>query len=73
MPEVAHNYQREHRLNMWFVVAAETPAAAELACLRVERETGLAVLRFPKEREYFVGLRLAAGPTAQREQQHGPA
>lgn len=22
LPEVAHNYQREHRLNMWFVVAA---------------------------------------------------
>jgi len=26
MPEVAHNYEREHALNMWFVVAAETPA-----------------------------------------------
>lgn len=26
LPEVAHNYRREHRLNMWFVLATETPA-----------------------------------------------
>ena len=26
-PEVAHNYAREHPLNMWFVLATETPAA----------------------------------------------
>ncbi|MGD8712224.1 MAG: Lrp/AsnC family transcriptional regulator, partial [Thiohalophilus sp.] len=24
-PEVAHNYEREHRFNMWFVLATETP------------------------------------------------
>ena len=24
-PEVAHNYRREHALNMWFVVGCETP------------------------------------------------
>ncbi|MBT9525582.1 MAG: AsnC family transcriptional regulator [Rhizobacter sp.] len=68
LPEVAHNYRREHRLNMWFVVAAENPAAVEQACQRIERETGLTVHRFPKEREYFVGLRLPA----QGEQAHGP-
>jgi DNA-binding Lrp family transcriptional regulator len=67
LPEVAHNYRREHRLNMWFVVAAETPAAVEQACQRIERETGLTVHRFPKEREYFVGLRLPA----QRDPTHG--
>ncbi|WP_236551344.1 Lrp/AsnC family transcriptional regulator [Billgrantia tianxiuensis] len=27
-PEVAHNYRREHRLNMWFVLATETPSAS---------------------------------------------
>ena len=25
LPEVAHNYRREHRLNMWFVLATESP------------------------------------------------
>lgn len=59
-PEVAHNYRREHLLNMWFVLATETPAAIEEAAARIESATGLSVLRFPKEREFFVGLRLEA-------------
>jgi DNA-binding Lrp family transcriptional regulator len=60
LPEVAHNYRREHRLNMWFVVAAESGAAAQATLDRVAALTGLAVHAFPKEREYFVGLRLRA-------------
>ena len=60
LPEVAHNYRREHRLNMWFVVAAESHEAANAALARIERITGLTVHAFPKEREYFVGLRLTA-------------
>ena len=58
LPEVAHNYRREHALNMWFVIAAETPAAAQAARARIESLTGLPVHAFPKEREYFVGLYL---------------
>ena len=57
-PEVAHNYRREHALNLWFVVAADSAEAAEQAMLAIERDTGLPVLRLPKEREYFVELRL---------------
>jgi DNA-binding Lrp family transcriptional regulator len=60
LPEVAHNYRREHRLNMWFVIAAESPDAAQRAIDRVTGLSGLPVLVFPKEREYFVGLRLPA-------------
>lgn len=56
--EVAHNYRREHRLNLWFVVATETPAQADAVLADIEAETGLTVLAFPKEREYFVELRL---------------
>jgi DNA-binding Lrp family transcriptional regulator len=59
-PEVAHNYERAHRLNMWFVLATETPEGIEAAAQAIEAETGLAVLRFPKEREFFVGFRVAA-------------
>lgn len=58
LPEVAHNYRRDHALNMWFVVAAETPEAAWAACDQIEAATGLPVHAFPKEREYFVGLYL---------------
>lgn len=58
--EVAHNYKREHELNMWFVVGAETPAQAQAVCERIEALTGLTVWAFPKEREFFVELRLPA-------------
>ena len=57
-PEVAHNYARDHPLNMWFVLATETPEATDDAVAKIESRTGLPVLTFPKEREYFVGLDL---------------
>ncbi|MBE0452728.1 Lrp/AsnC family transcriptional regulator [Roseovarius autotrophicus] len=59
-PEVAHNYERAHRLNMWFVLACETPEGIERVAARIERETGLCVLRFPKLREFFIGFRVEA-------------
>lgn len=59
-PEVAHNYERTHRLNMWFVLATETPEGIEEAARAIEQETGLSVFRFPKEREFFIGFRVAA-------------
>jgi DNA-binding Lrp family transcriptional regulator len=60
LPEVAHNYRREHRLNMWFVLATESPGEIDAAIDRIERETGLPVFAFPKEREYFVEMKLVA-------------
>ncbi len=58
--EVAHNYERTHRLNMWFVLATETPEGIEAAADAIERETGIEVLRFPKLQEFFIGFRVAA-------------
>jgi DNA-binding Lrp family transcriptional regulator len=58
LPEVAHNYAREHPLNMWFVLATETPEGTRDAVRDIEARTRLPVLTFPKEREYFVGLDL---------------
>lgn len=57
-PEVAHNYARTHRLNMWFVLATETLAAQQETIARIERESGYPVYNMPKIREYFVGLKL---------------
>lgn len=59
-PEVAHNYRREHTLNMWFVLATETPEGIADCARRIEAATGLVVHLFPKEREYFVEMRLEA-------------
>lgn len=60
LPEVAHNYRREHALNMWFVLATETPDGIAAAIDRIEAATGLEVFAFPKEREYFVEMKLEA-------------
>lgn len=59
-PEVAHNYERAHRLNMWFVLATEKPGGIADALRRIEAATGLSVLDLPKLEEYFVELRLMA-------------
>ena len=60
LPQVAHNYRREHALNMWFVLATETPAGIAEAVARIEADTGLPVYAFPKEQEYFVEMKLEA-------------
>lgn len=60
LPQVAHNYRREHQLNMWFVLATETQPGIAEAIARIEAETALPVYAFPKEREYFVEMKLAA-------------
>lgn len=56
--EVAHNYKRTHRYNMWFVLAAESQERVEETVREIERETGLAVLRAPKLKEYFIGFKV---------------
>ena len=58
--EVAHNYRREHALNMWFVLATATPQGIAEAIVAIEAATGLPVFAFPKEREYFVEMKLHA-------------
>lgn len=58
--EVAHNYERRHALNMWFVLATDTPARIDQLAAEISRETGLEVLTFPKLEEFFIGLRVAA-------------
>jgi len=55
-PEVAHNYQRDHAMNMWFVLATETPQALDETLERIEQVTGLPVFNLPKEQEFYVGL-----------------
>ena len=58
LPEVAHNYRREHAFNMWFVLATKTPQEIAATLQKIEAATGLKVFSFPKEREYFVEMKL---------------
>jgi DNA-binding Lrp family transcriptional regulator len=59
-PEVAHNYARNHALNMWFVIATETPERIAEVIQTIEAKTGLSVYNMPKLNEYFVELKLEA-------------
>lgn len=59
-PQVAHNYERTHRLNMWFVLACERPDQIQETADEITQETGLPVLLFPKEHEFFIGFRVTA-------------
>lgn len=54
--EVAHNYRREHRFNMWFVIAAESVQKVTAVIDSISRQTGLYVFDFPKQEEFYVGL-----------------
>jgi DNA-binding Lrp family transcriptional regulator len=69
LPTVAHNYARDHRLNMWFVVATETPGEVATTLSSIEDATGLPVYEFPKRREFYLGLWLQVdeqGPSLTR-------
>lgn len=58
-PEVAHNYERDHLLNMWFVIATERPEQAGTVLAEIEQVTGCRVYDMPKQEEFYVGLKLA--------------
>ncbi len=55
-PEVNHNYEREHRLNLWFVVTAPNSDRLSQVLREIESETGVAVLDLPMLESYFLDL-----------------
>jgi siroheme decarboxylase len=60
--EVAHNYERRHKLNMWFVLASDRPERLDDVTMLIEHETGLSVLGLPKLKEFFIGLKVTPPP-----------
>ncbi len=55
-PGVNHNYEREHRLNLWFVAAAPGEAALDALLARIGVLTGIAALKLPLVEEYHIDL-----------------
>ncbi len=55
-PEVNHNYARQHRLNLWFVVTAASRERVDSVLADIEAETGIEVLNLPLERAYGIDL-----------------
>jgi DNA-binding Lrp family transcriptional regulator len=57
-PDVAHNYLRSHRFNLWFVLATGSLEQMDRVIGRIEQATGHPVYAMPKLKEYFLDLRL---------------
>lgn len=60
-PEVNHNYLREHRYNLWFVVTGPDLAHVEALLARIEAETGLTPLDLPMRAAYRIDLGFPIG------------
>jgi DNA-binding Lrp family transcriptional regulator len=55
-PGVNHNYEREHALNLWFVVAAANSRELAATLNHIARATGIEVISLPLERAYHIDL-----------------
>jgi len=55
-PEVNHNYEREHALNLWFVATAPDQAALDSALARIASLTRCEVLPLPMVEEFHIDL-----------------
>jgi siroheme decarboxylase len=56
LPGVNHNYEREHRFNLWFVITGTDAATLQQRLNALEHDTGLATLRLPMQRVYRIDL-----------------
>jgi DNA-binding Lrp family transcriptional regulator len=55
-PEVNHNYEREHRYNLWFVVTAPSRARVAETLAAIQDDTGLRPLDLPMRADYHIDL-----------------
>ena len=72
-PEVNHNYQREHRFNLWFVVTAAGTGRLDAAIRRIEGESGLPVMVLPMLDDYYIDLGFDLEGGAKNDTEHHAA
>jgi len=54
--EVNHNYRREHRFNLWFVITAPEDDALRQVLVEIEARSGLQCMSLPMLEDYFIDL-----------------
>jgi DNA-binding Lrp family transcriptional regulator len=54
--QVNHNYEREHRFNLWFVVTADNHETLQQTLDSIQKEIGYNVLSLPLLKEYHIDL-----------------
>ena len=65
-PFVTHNYEREHHLNLWFVIAGAGTNDVATTIQRIEARTGLVVVDLPILRAYYLGLGFPLRPAVRQ-------
>ena len=55
-PEVNHNYEREHRLNLWFVVIAADAEHLRAVIEAIELDTAYPAMLLPMLDDFFIDL-----------------
>ncbi|MFK5949827.1 MAG: Lrp/AsnC family transcriptional regulator [Methylococcales bacterium] len=55
-PEVNHNYERENRFNLWFVLIAQDDEDLQSVIESIESETGFKAMQLPLLEDYFINL-----------------
>lgn len=55
-PEVNHNYEREHRFNLWFVLTAPEAQHLQNTIDSIAFESGYPVMDLPMVKDYFIDL-----------------
>lgn len=63
-PEVNHNYEREHRYNLWFVVTAASEGRLQATLGAIEQAAGYPLMPLPLLEEFHIdlGFSLNGGP-----------
>lgn len=71
LPEVNHNYQREHPFNLWFVANARNPDRLDLVLRMIESYSDVQVMALPLREDYYVdlGFDLTGEPTYKLRQE----
>jgi DNA-binding Lrp family transcriptional regulator len=55
-PETNHNYEREHRFNLWFVLTASSPERLQQVLDDIEQGSGIEPLVLPMVEAYHIDL-----------------
>ena len=55
-PEVNHNYERENRFNLWFVMIAKDDEHLQSVIEAIESESGFNAMQLPLLADYFINL-----------------
>lgn len=72
-PAVNHNYEREHQLNLWFVITADDHEHLQQVVSGIERDSGCPVIILPLEEAFHIDLGFDLRAASPRRTRADPA